>query len=260
MSIHHLTNLRRLAITGSIVAAGVVFYNRATIVEHVFGQADNYQTTPKLKDKIDQTEQQQLASLSYAGQQTQTVNNGQPEFTKEELKSGQKAGQKLFHLDLLGRPQTANAMLNKSLMLTQKREALTVKTPGYKVYRFSDNGRQNYLYNRSHLIGFQLTGLNNDRRNLVTGTVAMNATHASDNQQSMEDYENEIAHYLRADESHYVRYRVTPLYRNFERVPRGVQMEAASITDATVRFNVYVFNAQPGWQLNYYTGTAIQTN
>jgi hypothetical protein len=110
------------------------------------------------------------------------------------------------------------------------------------------------------LIGFQLTGLNNERRNLVTGTVAMNATHASDNQQSMEDYENKIAHYLRGGESRYVRYRVSPIYRNFERVPRGIQMEAASLLDTTIRFNVYVFNAQPGWQINYYTGTAIQTN
>ena len=260
MSIHHLSNLRRLAVTGSIVVAGVMFYNRATIVEHVFGQADNYQTAPELKDKIDQTEQQQLARLSFAGQQTQMVNNGQPEFTKEELRPGQKAGQKLSHIDLLGRPRVANAILNKRLMPTQKRETLTLKTPGYKVYRFSYNGRQNYLYNRSHLIGFQLTGLNNERRNLVTGTVAMNATHASDNQQSMEDYENKIAHYLRGGESRYVRYRVSPIYRNFERVPRGIQMEAASLLDTTIRFNVYVFNAQPGWQINYYTGTAIQTN
>lgn len=126
------------------------------------------------------------------------------------------------------------------------------------MYHFNQNDQQDYLYNRSHLIGYQLTGLNNDARNLVTGTRAMNALHEHDNQGSMETFENQIASYLKQSPKHFVRYRVTPLYRNVERVPRGIEMTGQSVGNDQIKFHVYIFNSQPGWQINYYTGTALQ--
>lgn len=260
MSIHQQAKLRRFVIIGSVIVAGATFYNRGAIIERVFDTAGSSKAAPEIKSTVDASIQKQLSELSYNGQQVQTVNNNQPFFKSNELKTDKGGSQKLTHRDWLGRPQVANAMLNKSLMPTAKREPLTVKTPGYKVYRFNDNGRGKYLYNRSHLIGYQLTGLNNNSRNLITGTVALNATHSDDNQQSMEDYENQIAGYLRADPAHYVRYRVTPIYRNIERVARGVEIEAQSVNDDAIRLNVYIFNVQPNWQINYYTGSAIHTN
>lgn len=260
MSIHQQAKLRRFVILGSVVVAGVAFYNRGAIMERVFDTAGSSKAAPEIKNTVDVSVQKQLSELMYHGQQVELVNSNQPFFSKQELNTDKGGWQKLSRRDWLGRPQVANAMLNKSLMPTSERVPLTVKTPGYKVYRFNDNGNEKYLYNRSHLIGYQLTGLNNNARNLITGTVALNARHTTDNQPSMEDYENQIATYLRAGKQRYVRYRVTPIYRNIERVPRGVEIEAESVNDAAVRINVYLFNVQPNWKINYFTGTAIHSN
>lgn len=247
-------------IVSVVVFVGFLFLNRANIFENIFDTAGHSQAAPVIKNKVNQSIQKQLAALEYSGVQVQTVNNNVPYFSKSDVAFDDKtAWQKLSHRDLLGRPQVANALLNASLMPRTDRKRLSVKTPGYHVYKFNDGGVETFLYNRSHLIGYQLTGLNNDPKNLVTGTVAFNAS-TSPGEFSMETYENQVASYLRRDKKHYVRYRVTPIYRSIERVPRGVEMEAQSIGDDAISFNVYVFNAQPGWQINYYTGTALQQN
>ncbi len=230
-----------------------IIANRANIFEGVFTK-----TAPTIKpptNDIRSTEitKQSLSSLNFSGTQVISVNNNQPNFSAEDLSLSEGAWQKLHARDWEGRAQVANAMLNKSLMPSVQRERLTFNPAGYHVYKTSDG---KYLYNRSHLIGYQLTGLNNEPKNLVTGTKSFNAVHTSDDQQSMENYENIVAEYLRSDANHYVRYRVTPIYRNVEQVPRGVEMEAQSITDDSIKFNVYVFNAEPGWQINYLIGTA----
>lgn len=131
------------------------------------------------------------------------------------MKINQGAWQKLAHRDWLGRPQQADALLNQEQMPTLKRKKSTVKPPGYHVYRFNQNDQQDYLYNRSHLIGYQLTGLNNDVRNLVTGTLAMNAIHEYDNQGSMETFENQIASYLKQSPKHFVRYRYIAMLNEY---------------------------------------------
>lgn len=249
---------RSLIIMFLIGIIGILFLNRSTIFDRIFNTAGESQAAPVVKEKVDQTFQQQLAQLKYVGQQVQVVNHNQPLFTSEDLSIDKGAWQKLSHRDWLGRPQVANALLNISAMPRTGREKLYTKTPGYHVYQFTQNDKQTYLYNRSHLIGYQLTGENNNAQNLITGTAALNAIHPYDNQKSMEDFENQIAGYLRADNHHYVRYRVTPIYRNIERVPRGIELEAASINSNDIRLHVYIFNVQPGWEINYYTGTAIQ--
>ena len=250
--------LRRLMVIVMTVVAVLIFVKRDAILYHLFNQFSQSTAAPKTLQKEDP--QKKLAAQDFTNQQVIAVNDNQPNFTTNDLKTDEGPWQKLSHRDWLGRPRQANALLNKQQMPTTKRKALTVKTPGYHVYQFKQNNQQVYLYNRSHLIGYQLTGLNNDVRNLVTGTRAMNAIHEQDNQASMETYENQIAIYLRQSSKHYVRYQVTPLYRNVERIPRGIELAGHSIGDDVIKFHVYIFNSQPGWQINYYTGTALQQN
>lgn len=128
--------------------------------------------------------------------------------------------------------------------------------PGYRTVRTGDKP-SDWLYNRSHLIGYQFTGLNNEAKNLFTGTRQLNADSRND-AQSMVTFESEIADYLKVSPDHYVRYQVEPFYRNVELIPRGVHMQAQSITDKTISFNVYIFNVQDGWQINYLNGQALR--
>ena len=110
-----------------------------------------------------------------------------------------------------------------------------------------------WLYNRCHLIGYQLTGQNNNLKNLITGTRQLNDP-------DMLKYENRVADYIKASGKHYIRYRVTPIWRGNELLARGVQMEAQSIGDNSVHFNVFIFNVQPGVKLNYKDGTSRVVN
>ena len=254
----HSRWLRRLSIIIVIIFAFLVFVKRNAILDKVFNQFGQSSAAPATKNIGNQSKD--LVTKDYTGTQTIPVENNQPDFKQHDLDTKKGSWLNLSRRDWLGRPKQANALLNRSQMPTDKRTRLTVKTPGYHVYRFNQNGQSNYLYNRSHLIGYQLIGLNNDARNLFTGTSALNATHQYDQQQTMEDYENAIAGYLRRSNDYFVRYRVTPLYRNVERVPRGVEIEAQSISDHSIKFHIYIFNSQPGWQINYYTGTALQQN
>ncbi|WP_238375725.1 DNA/RNA non-specific endonuclease [Leuconostoc mesenteroides] len=103
-------------------------------------------------------------------------------------------------------------------------------------------------------MGYQFTGLNNEAKNLITGTRQLNAV-SRVNAKSMVTYETEIADYLHQSKNNYVRYQVKPIYKNVELVPRGVHMMAQS-NDNTLKFNIYVFNVQDGWTINYLNGNA----
>lgn len=103
------------------------------------------------------------------------------------------------------------------------------------------------------MIGFQLSGENANVKNLFTGTRALNANF-DDEKSSMVYYENLVANYIR-ETDHHVRYRVTPIFKNVELVARGIRMEAQSVEDETVSFDVYIFNVQSGYDINYLTGT-----
>ena len=100
----------------------------------------------------------------------------------------------------------------------------------------------------------QLTGENANVKNLFTGTRALNANF-KDEKSSMVYYENLVANYIK-ETGHHVRYRVTPIFKNVELVARGVRLEAQSIEDDTVSFDVYIFNVQPEYEINYLTGTS----
>ncbi len=151
-------------------------------------------------------------------------------------------------LDALGRCTEAVACIGLDLMPTEDRGSIgQVKPSGWQTIRYDivDGG---YLYNRCHLIGFQLSGENANEQNLITGTRYMNT-------KGMLPFENMVADYVKETENH-VLYRVTPIFEGTELVARGVQIEALSMEDngAGICFNVYVYNVQPGIIIDYATG------
>ena len=195
--------------------------------------------------KTQQADNTNLANLDYNGTQEIIVNNNDPNFSQADLSTVNGAWQKYGDLDNLNRVTAANALLNVSLMPSAKREPLHWNPTGWHNKRISGG----WLYNRSHLIGYQLTGQNNNPKNLMTGTRSLNSP-------EMLAHEMDIAYYLKQSSSHYIRYRVTPVFRGNELLPRGVQMEAQSVGDNSVHFNVYIFNVQEGVTLNYNDGTS----
>ena len=175
------------------------------------------------------------------------LNDNQPEFSDEE-KQNTQSFETYSELDSLGRCGVAFACIGQDLMPTEDRESISqVKPTGWQTvkYDFVDG---KYLYNRCHLIGFQLTGENANEKNLITGTRYMNV-------EGMLPFENMVADYIKETDNH-VLYRVTPVFENQELVARGVQMEAWSVEDKGdgICYNVYVYNNQPGVAIDYATG------
>lgn len=172
---------------------------------------------------------EELKSKTYDGEQVITVND-KAQFTTEEL-----------------------SLDNGSW------ERYSDVTPtGWKNKKITFNGKSDYLYNRSHLIAFELSGENVNVKNLFTGTRALNANF-EDEKTSMVYYENLIADHIK-ETNHHVRYRVTPLFKNVELVCGGVRLEAQSIEDDTVSFDVYIFNVQPGYDIDYLTGSSQKSS
>lgn len=184
----------------------------------------------------------------YKGKPYVVINNNEPNFEKSELVT--KSFEKYSELDSLKRCGVADSIIGKDLMPTSKRENISsVKPSGWKSIKYNIVEGRN-LYNRCHLIGFQLAGENANKRNLITGTRYLNT-------KGMLPFENMIADYVK-ETNHHVRYRVTPIFVGNELVARGVQMEAISIEDngKAVKFNVYCFNVQPNIEIDYKTGNS----
>lgn len=186
-----------------------------------------------------------LASLNYSGKDVITVNNNEPSFSKSDLSTSQGAWQRYGELDNKNRVTAANALLNQKLMPKAQREPLHVNPTGWHNKRVAGG----WLYNRCHLIGYQLTGQNNNLKNLMTGTRQLNDP-------DMLRYEDQVANYLKESPHNYVRYRVTPIFRGQELLARGVEMEGQSTNSNSVHFNVYIFNVADGVKLNYADGSS----
>ena len=183
---------------------------------------------------------------AYSGSPYVAVNENIPFFTDEELTT--QSFETYSELDSLGRCGVAYACIGQDLMPTEDRESISEVTPSgwnNKEYDFVDGG---WLYNRCHLIGFQLTGENANEKNLITGTRSMNVD-------GMLLFENMTADYIKETGNH-VMYRVTPVFEGDELVPRGVLMEGKSVEDngEGILFNVFVYNAQVGVEIDYMTG------
>ncbi|MBO0448476.1 DNA/RNA non-specific endonuclease [Enterococcus sp. MJM12] len=189
---------------------------------------------------------QELAQLNYAGKQTIEINQGKPTFSKAELATTSGAWEKYYPLDALNRATGAEALLNQSLMPKEKRGSISSVTPtGWRNKKIGGS----YLYNRSHLIGFALAGENANWQNLITGTRQLNNP-------EMLRFEMDIKYYLEQDKNHFVRYEVTPIFRNDELLARGVHLMAQSVNSEAIKFNVYIFNVQDNVKLNYADGTS----
>lgn len=189
-----------------------------------------------------------LADRNYQGQKVITINQNRPTFSKKALSTKKGAWQSYHNLDFLNRAGEADALLNKRLMPTKAREPLYWNPTVWHNKKIAGG----WLYNRSHLIGYQLTGQNNNPKNLITGTRQLNDP-------GMLQYENQVASYLKSSSRHYIRYRVKPIFRGRELLARGVEMEAQSTGSNAVRFHVYIFNVQDGVKLNYSNGTSVVT-
>ena len=184
---------------------------------------------------------------AYAGEPYVVINDNQPFFGEEEYTT--EAFETYSALDGLGRCGTAYACVGEELMPAGERESISsVKPSGWINVEYGGQ----YLYNRCHLIGFQLTGENANERNLITGTRYMNV-------EGMLPFENLVADYVKETSNH-VLYRVTPVFEGQNLVASGVQMEAWSVEDEGegVCFNVYVYNVQPGITIDYATGESWQ--
>ncbi len=174
------------------------------------------------------------------------INNNIPDFSSAELTT--KAFEKYSSLDSFGRCGPAIACCGKELMpVTERGDISSIKPTGWvqAYYSFVDG---EYLYNRCHLIGWQLTGEDANPKNLITGTRYLNVN-------GMLPFENMIADYIKETGNH-VMYRVTPIFKNNELVCRGVLMEAFSVEDSGdgICFNVFCYNVQPKVEIDYTTG------
>lgn len=174
------------------------------------------------------------------------INNNIPEFKDEELVT--ESFEKYSPLDSLGRCGPAIANVGTETMPTEERGAISsVKPSGWQTTKY-DIVEGRYLYNRCHLIGYQLTAENANKENLITGTRYMNV-------QGMLPFENKVSEYIKKTGNH-VLYRVTPIFENENLVANGVQIEAKSVEDMGegICFNVYIYNNQPGITINYKNG------
>lgn len=186
---------------------------------------------------------------AYSGMPYVEINGNVPQFDETDYEK--EVFETYSPLDLLSRCGTAYAKLGKELMPQDERENISqVKPTGWQSAKY-EGIEQEYLYNRCHLIGFQLSGENANERNLITGTRYMNV-------EGMLPFENQVASYIYSTGNH-VLYRVTPVYNGADMVAGGVQIEAESVEDcgSGVRFNVYCYNVQPGIEIDYATGESI---
>lgn len=181
----------------------------------------------------------------YSGEAYIYLNGNVPEFTDEEKTI--QSFENYSELDNLGRCGVAYANVSVDTMPTEERGSIgQVKPSGWHTVKY-DIVSGKYLYNRCHLIGYQLTGENANEQNLITCTRYMNAT-------TMLQFESEVAAYVEETNNH-VLYRVTPYFEEDNLVATGVQMEAYSVEDnGELQFNVFVYNVQPGIKIDYATG------
>ena len=187
----------------------------------------------------------------YSGEPYVILDDNVPEFEEEELTT--KSFEEYSSLDELGRCGTAYANISQELMPDEERGAIgQVKPSGWQTVKYNGLIDGNYLYNRCHLIGFQLAGENANKENLITGTRYLNVI-------GMLPFENEVADYVKNTGNH-VLYRVTPIFQGDNLVADGVQMEAKSIEDdgEGVQFNVFCYNVQPQITINYATGESAE--
>lgn len=213
---------------------------------------DQTERTDQRKDKESVTEPSTDIVLSlddipaYSGDPYVVINDNEPYFSDADLSTS--SYEYYSELDPMGRCGVAYACVGTDLMPTEARGRIGfVRPTGWHTVKY-DVVDGNYLYNRCHLIAYQLSGENANVNNLITGTRYMNA-------EGMLPFENMVADYVKETGNH-VMYRVSPIFDGDDLVASGVEMEAESVEDAGegILFHVYCYNVQPGVDIDYATG------
>lgn len=208
------------------------------------------QTVSIIRDTFDDNEYNSLMSVlpKYSGQAYTQINNNKPFFKEYEIING--SFEYYSDLDELGRCDVCFASIATDIMPTEERESISSITPTGWINASYDNIDGGYLYNRCHLIGFQLTGENANEKNLITGTRYLNVD-------GMLPFENEISDYINKTGNRVV-YRSTPVFTGNNLVADGVLLEAYSVEDngQGISFCVYCYNVQPEIKIDYLTGVS----
>ena len=220
---------------------------QTTPEENIKDTAVQNENTPEKEYSV--TESFSLSDIpTFSGTPYVVINNNIPYFSDQELST--TSFEDYSELDSLGRCGVACASIGKDIMPTEKRGPIGhIKPSGWQTMKY-DWVDGKYLYNRCHLIGFQLAAENDNEKNLITGTRYMNVD-------GMLPFENMVADYVKETGNH-VQYRVTPIYDGNNPVANGVLMEGKSVEDSGegVLFNVFCYNTQPCVEIDYTTGNS----
>ena len=237
-------------ITFVIIGIGAFFGNdilNQEVEKNIVATSSNVNTTTNTNINID------IKDIpEYNGKIYIEINNNIPYFTKEDYTIN--TFENYSNLDSLGRCGVAFANICKDTMPKEgeERESISNITPtGWVQKKYDDQ----YLYNRCHLIGYQLSSENDNELNLITGTRYFNV-------EGMLPFENMVADYINENENNHVLYRVTPIFENDNLLAKGVEIEAYSVEDngEGVSFNVFVYNIEPGINIDYKTGESSKIN
>ena len=187
----------------------------------------------------------------YSGKLVIAINNNEPYFEDNDIST--KNFEDYSKLDEFDRAGVAFANICKYTMPPEgtKRGNISYKPTGWAQYLYGENNSK-HLYERCHLIAWQLGNENNNRQNLITGTAQLN--------NAMIEYENIVANWIKQkneqNKDYHVLYRVTPIYKGKNKLATGVQMEAKSVEEVGVCFNKFIYNVQDGFEIDYSTGNA----
>lgn len=227
----------------------------------VYGYINTNIESPNETNNIENTVQNEniLFDLStipeYLSNPYVEINNNNPYFIEEDYTT--EPFEKYSEWDNLGRSGVAFANICKEIMPKEGEERGEIGSvkdlSGWVQKRYDNLIKDKYLYNRCHLIGWQLAGENDNKKNLITGTRYLNT-------EGMLPFENIVADYIKSNQNNHVLYRVTPIFEGDNKLASGVQMEALSVEDngQGVRFNVYCYNVQPGIKIDYATGESCK--
>ena len=248
----HQQNVRRICDWGSRIIHADTLSEAAYIFRYGLAKSGNRNLPEESADLRALAQNAPLITLENLpdseGRSFVVLYRNDPQFSAE-FKAKENPYYSFTPLDNLGRCGAAYGKLGPEFLPTQPRGAIgMIKPTGWRYSKYDEIDKK-YLYNRCHLLAFQLTGENANERNLITGTRHFNVV-------GMLPFENRVADYIRRTGKH-VFYRVTPVFRGNELLARGVTMEALSADDGgkTVHFHVFVYNVQPGIVINYADGT-----
>ena len=221
-----------------------VLQNKSELSENVVSETTQTNITNNTSVNID-------AIPPYSGEIVISINNNVPYFEEKDITT--QDFEYYSNLDEFNRAGIAFANVCKFTMPPEgtKRESLSYKPTGWVQYLYGENNRY-HLYERCHLIAWQLGNENDNKRNLITGTRQLNS--------AMIEYENQVANWIKIknkeEKDYHVLYRVTPIYRGENKLVTGIEIEAKSVEEEGVSFHKFIYNVQDNFEIDYGTGKA----